>query len=375
MKGPDSMPNLFDYLSWRGDLPLSAAPFNDVDSLILCALCHVRLDGLVPAPGEPGNVTVARAAERLFAARTEPLPDADTRDFDQHNLLLLDALSRTPRFMDLPLSGYVSRHDTAAEEQFAALAVDLGGGEGYLAFRGTDSSLVGWKEDFNLGFQDTVPGQWTACYYLSNMASLAAGSVWVGGHSKGGNLAVFSAACTFPDITPRIRAVFNYDGPGFSQAVLDTPGYRTALPLVRTFLPQSSVVGMLLGHEESYTIVQSGLKGLMQHDPYSWEIRDGDFIRLKEITEGSCLVDRTIKTWISELSPEERRAFVDTVFDILRSSGATRTGELLLPDNVMEIIGSFLKETSVKRDNILLPLTSLLKAAGKTLTSFYLDAS
>lgn len=113
----------------------------------------------------------------------------------------------------------------------------------------------------------------------------------------------------------------------------------------------------------------------MQHDPYSWEIRDGDFIRLKEITEGSCLVDRTIKTWISELSPEERRAFVDTVFDILRSSGATRTGELLLPDNVMEIIGSFLKETSVKRDNILLPLTSLLKAAGKTLTSFYLDAS
>ena len=111
------MPNLFDYLSWRGDLPLSAAPFNDVDSLILCALCYVRLDGLVPAPGEPGNVTVARAAERLFAARTEPLPDAGTRDFDQHNLLLLDALSRTPRFMDLPLSGYVSRHDTAAEDQ------------------------------------------------------------------------------------------------------------------------------------------------------------------------------------------------------------------------------------------------------------------
>lgn len=366
-----SFPGIIDYVAVHGSKTLEEVPLSAVDGLVFSAMSYIHFDGLIPdSPQEAPAVKETAAAILALPERKRLL-----RVRSLENQRLLEEMAKSRRFSGLRLTAYRDIKSPDLEMQFSAITLLLGSGDIFVVFRGTDGTLIGWKEDFNLGFQDTVPGQWTACYYLSNMASLAAGSVWVGGHSKGGNLAVFSAACTFPDITPRIRAVFNYDGPGFSQAVLDTPGYRTALPLVRTFLPQSSVVGMFLGHEESYTIVQSGLKGLMQHDPYSWEIRDGDFIRLKEITEGSCLVDRTIKTWISELSPEERRAFVDTVFDILRSSGATRTGELLLPDNVMEIIGSFLKETSVKRDNILLPLTSLLKAAGKTLTSFYLDAS
>ncbi len=324
MKGPDSMPNLFDYLSWRGDLPLSAAPFNDVDSLILCALCYVRLDGLVPAPGEPGNVTVARAAERLFAARTEPLPDAGTRDFDQHNLLLLDALSRTPRFMDLPLSGYVSRHDTAAEEQFAALAVDLGGGEGYLAFRGTDSSLVGWKEDFSMAFLPFIPSQRSAAEYLAQVGK-GFRRLRLGGHSKGGNLAVYAATRCGRAMQRRLLAVYNNDGPGFHTDVLSCPEYLSVRNRVHTFVPQSSVVGMLLDHEESYTVVHSTQTGLLQHDPYSWQVLGPGFVCLDTVTGGSKFFSLTMKRWVAAMEPTVRETFVDALFDVL---GATNAGTL-----------------------------------------------
>lgn len=366
-----SFTGIIDYVAVHGSKTLEEVPLSSVDGLVFSAMSYIHFDGLIPDNPRKAPSVGETAAAILALPERERL----SRVRSLENQRLLEEMAKSRRFSGLRLTGYRDIKSPDLEMQFSAITLLLSSKDIYVVFRGTDGTLIGWKEDFNLGFQDTVPGQWTACNYLANMAALSTGSIWVVGHSKGGNLAVFSAACASPDITSRLRAVFNYDGPGFSQAVLDTPGYHAALPLVHTFLPQSSVVGMLLGHEESYTIVRSSLKGLMQHDPYSWEIRDGDFIRLKEITEGSCLVDRTIKTWISDLSPEERQAFVDTVFDILQSSGATRTGELLLPDNVLEIMESFLKESPAKRDKILLPLTALLKAAGKTLASFYLDAS
>ena len=321
------MPNLFDYLSWRGDLPLSAAPFNAVDSLILCALSYVPLDGLVPAPGEAGTVTVARAAEGFFAARTDPLPAANTKDFDEHNLLLLSALSRAPRFMDLPLSGYVSRHDAAAQEQFAALTVDLGGGEGYLAFRGTDSSLVGWKEDFNMAFLPFIPSQRSAAEYLAQ-AGRGFHRLRLGGHSKGGNLAVYAATRCGKAVQRKLLAVYNNDGPGFNTDVLSCPEYLAVRERVHTFVPQSSVVGMLLDHEESYTVVRSTQTGLLQHDPYSWQVQGPGFVCLDTVTGGSKFFSLTLKRWVAAMEPAAREAFVDALFGILGAANAGTLEEL-----------------------------------------------
>lgn len=362
------MSDLTHYIAVYGYKTLQEVPLSAVDGLVFAAMSYIRFDGLVPGELQKAP-TIHETAGALLS-----LPDRErllrVRSLEAQELLR--AMAESKRFSSLRLTGYRDIRSPDLEMQFSAVTILLGGGNAFAAFRGTDGTLVGWKEDFNLSFEDTVPGQWAACHYLMDMASRVTGALWVGGHSKGGNLAVFSAACASRDILSRIPAVYNYDGPGFSKAVLQSAGYQAILPLIKTYVPQSSVVGMLLGHEESYSVVLSSQKGLMQHDPYSWVIQKGDFVLLKEITEGSCLVDHTIKSWIYSLTPKEREAFVDTVYEILRSSGATRTGELLLPGNMLEIAGKFLAElVDINRENILGPLLLLVKAAGQTLAGFY----
>lgn len=319
------MPDLFDYLAWRGDLTLDCSPFNRVDSLILCALCYIGFEDVVPSPAAGGSLPVNEAAERFFALRAAPLPRPDTRDFKEHNLLLLDALSRAPRFASLPLSGYVSKLESDEVVQFSALTIGLGGGEGYVAFRGTDSTLVGWKEDFNMAFLPTVPSQQEAADYLADMAGRFS-SLRVGGHSKGGNLAVYAAAHCPRQET--LNAVYNNDGPGFSSGLFATPAYQNIRERVQTYVPQSSVVGMLLDHEESYAVVRSAQVGILQHNPYSWQVLGADFIRLDTVTGGSRFLDLTLREWLSGMDTGRRAKFVDALFEVLGASNAATTAEL-----------------------------------------------
>lgn len=363
------MSDLIHYIAVYGRKTIGEVPLSAVDGLIFTAMSYIHFDGLIPEKRD--NAPTVR--ETVKALLLLPERERLKKVHSLHNQELLRAMAESKRFSNLRLTGYRNIKSADLELQFSAITVLLGGENAFVAYRGTDGTLVGWKEDFNLSFLDTIPGQWIACNYLTNLASRIKGSLWVGGHSKGGNLAVFAAACAARSIKARIPAVYNYDGPGFSRTVLDSAGYQSVLSLVRTYVPQSSVVGMLLGHEEPYTVIRSSEKGLMQHDLYSWEIRKGDFVVLKDITEGSCLVEHTIKHWIYGLTPREREAFVDTLYEIFLSSGATRTGELLLPGNILEIAENLLIETDEeKRENILNPLLLLVKAAGQTLAEFCL---
>ncbi len=243
----------------------------------------------------------------------------------------------------------------------------MGKGDAFTAFRGTDNTLVGWKEDFNLSFLDTIPGQWAARDYLEKIAERCPGTLYAGGHSKGGNLAVFAAAVCSPEVQARIRSVYNNDGPGFSGAVLEQPGYQAVLGRIQTFVPQSSVVGMLLEHEEPYTVVRSGQVGLMQHEPYSWEVLGSDFVRLKQVTQGSRLVDQTIKTWLSELSRQEREAFVEALFELLENADIRHLSEAAKPKNLYTILQKLGREDDKTRLMIARVLSRLVWAAAQTL--------
>lgn len=323
------MPNLFDYLAWRGDLSLERVPFCAVDGLILSALSYIHFGELVPQ-GLDGPVTIAQAAERYFA-----LPLARRgRCRCEDDLRLLRALANAPRFSGLRLACRAERFVPQEEMQFGALAVLLGDGSAFLAFRGTDSTLVGWKEDFNMSFLDAVPAQLAAAEYVQDFAARFPGALRLGGHSKGGNLAVFAAALCPAAQRDRITAVYSFDGPGFTRYLLSQPGYQELLTRVRRFVPQSSVVGMLLEHEEPYTVVKSSQVGLLQHDPYSWQVLGGDFVRLEQVTAGSRVADRTLKGWLSGLTPAERETVVDTVYGLLSSGDAQQLGQALQPQNL-----------------------------------------
>ena len=306
------MADLFDYLTWRGDLSLRQVPFGPVDALVLSILSYIPFGSLVSEEIE-GSVTLEWAARSYLA---QPV-DCGGRIQCGEDRRLLGLLAGSTRFSRLRLACAAERFAPEEESQFAALAVLLADGSAFLSFRGTDATLVGWKEDFNMSFLDIVPAQRAAAEYTGRFAARFSGPLLLGGHSKGGNLAVCAAALCQARDRDRIRAVYSFDGPGFTPYLLSQPGYWELLTRLHAYVPQSSVVGMLLEHGEGHTVVRSDRTGLLQHDPYSWQIQGGDFLRLDQVSPGSKRLDRVLKDWLAGLSPDQREKAVDTLFRAL----------------------------------------------------------
>lgn len=323
------MPNVFDYLAWRGDLPFSAAPFNPADSLILSRLSYLPLDGAVSSDFED-TVTLREAAEVMLSRLRHYRLEEDVR--------LLRSLASAPRFQCARLSGFVSRFDPAEEKQFAAICIQLEGELPYIAFRGTDGTLVGWKEDFNMAFNATVPAQRDAVAYLNGAAAALHGRLRAGGHSKGGNLAVYASAFCDAAVQMRMEAVYNHDGPGFLEETLLRPEFEHIRRRVHTFVPQSSVVGMFLRHDEEITVVRSTNTFLLQHDLYSWETAAHGLAEAEIRTGSSRYIDSTIKSWLLKLSPEDRNRFVDGMYGAMVAAGAVTVADLRKPRMAVAIL-------------------------------------
>ena len=349
------MYDIFDYLEWRGDLPFSRVRPNPVDLLIFSTLSYISYDGIVPE--RPGNrISLRVAAERFFAQT-----DLGNKCRVKKDLELLEAAADTDRFGEVGMSFYRNVFVPEEEKQFAAVTYYLGDGTALLAFRGTDRTLVGWKEDFNMTFQDSVPAQREAQKYLEEFALHSLVPLRLAGHSKGGNLAVYAAAKADPFIQQRILEIHNQDGPGFREEMMTDPGYLAIVPKISTYIPESSVVGLLLEHEEPYTVIKSKQIGPMQHDPYSWEIMRNDFIHSKEISEGSRFVDRTTKAWLDSMTVLERNLLVDVIYEILTSGGASRTGDLIHPKQIANYVKSLVKDEN-KRSTIANRLVDLVQS-------------
>ncbi len=323
------MANLLDYLDWRGDLTLRQSPFNEVDNLILAELSFVDFRGIVPPPGEGGSVPLRRAAEAYFSR----FPAGEKIDM---GVLVPDAIPEmlrkmaiSNRFRDMGLGCFSDRLDRERAEQFAALTVETGDGMLYLSFRGTDDTLAGWKEDFNMACVPEVPAQKLAVAYVKTVArQYPRKKLRLGGHSKGGNLAVWSAVFCPAAVQRRIFAVWSNDGPGFHDDILDLPQHRRVADRITCIVPKSSVVGMLLEHEEDYIVVDSSQQGLMQHDGFSWAVLGNRFVRLRSITRQGRMNDLTLKEWIHHMPLDQRERFVDGLFAVLSASGAETLTDL-----------------------------------------------
>ena len=350
------MADMLDYLAWRGDIEFTQMPVNPVDALIFSTLSYIQFEGIIP-DNPMQRISLAEAATELFS-----LAEPQTRVRVKKDLELLEAVAGSARFDNIKMSFYRSILIPEEDTQFAAVTIFLEDGSAYIAFRGTDNTLTGWKEDFNMTFQSSIPAQRLAMEYVQEFAAAHPIPIWMGGHSKGGNLAVYAAAKCGELLQKRIVEVHNQDGPGFSEAMMDDPGYRAILPKLRSYVPQSSVIGMLLEHEEPYTIIKSSQIGIMQHDPYSWMVMGANFLHVEELTADSRFLDRTFKNWLSKMSNDERSAFFDTVFDLLESTGAERTGEIIRPQNVRAYLKT-LKTNEYMRSVLASELASLALSA------------
>ncbi len=309
---------LHAYLKEYGDVPFSERPMNDVDSLALCQLAYLKFDGMVPGvERNERSVTLEELAkhpdrDRLFA---------DER-FEKDNRELFGGMLSGRRFRNLKLNCYINIVEKERETQFSAVTYILEDNTIYVAFRGTDETIVGWKEDFNMGFLFPVPGQALSMQYLNTVTEKFTNPFYVGGHSKGGNFAVYSAMKCAPCVQERILKVYSMDGPGFRSGILEECGYERIADRVVKLLPHSSMVGMLFEWDTRYRVVESRSFGLAQHNPFNWKVKDGEFVMAEDIYERARLVKNTVNEWIISLDEEQIRLFVDTLYQVISASEA-----------------------------------------------------
>lgn len=325
------MGTVYDYLTWRGDLTFRKVPFGEVDSLILSMLSYLDMKDIVPAPGREIEPPSVWAASKEYLERYPDPQKAKMGVLIPKDIVkMMRAMRTTKRFGTIKMTGFVNLIDPENELQFSAVTFLLGDGTAVVTYRGTDDTLVGWKEDMNMCFLPVVPAQVKALEYLESVAKTHAGKLILAGHSKGGNLAVYAAVHCDPAIRERITAVYSNDGPGFGKNILDDPDYVQIRPRICNLVPQSSVVGMLLEHDENYTVVKSRQKsGFLQHNGLSWEILGNSFVHLEDVNPESRKIDRTVNQWIRDMTPEQREEFAEAVYQLFSVDGAQTLTDLV----------------------------------------------
>lgn len=314
MRGGTRLANIMDYLDWRGDLTMTASPFNEVDNLILSQLSYVNFEGIVPGMDSEVSISVKDASNLFFKKNSEKEIMSDL--LVRISASLMKKMAQSQRFSNSRLSKYINRIDYEKQIQFSAINIILEDGTVYVAYRGTDDTIVGWKEDFNMSFMTTIPAQIEAVQYLTETAGSTNNKIRLGGHSKGGNLAVYSAVKCCPSIKENIIEVYNNDGPGFDKEMIFSREYKEMRNRIRTIVPQSSIVGMLLEHEEECMVVASKQKHIMQHYSIAWEVQGSQFVYVEGVTEESRRMEALLKTWINKMDVSERERFVDSLFYI-----------------------------------------------------------
>lgn len=352
------MASMLDYIAWRGDLSFSSSAPNEVDALIFSTLSYIPFRGSVERnPEKP--VLLRQAAREFF-----DIPDPEGYIRTQNDLELLKAAGESQRFGNIRIAEYRKIFIKERDTQFAAVTFLLDDGSIFISFRGTDNTLVGWKEDFSMCFRREIPSQKLAKQYLQDVLMDHSGPVRVSGHSKGGNVAVYAVSQSVPVIRERILEVYNQDGPGFSEAFLEDPGYRQILPILHTQVPQSSVIGMILNRAEPIAIVKSNQSGIMQHDPFSWKVQGNRLVAVDSLSGNSIFLQLTIKNWLLGMDMETRVRMVDMLFDLLTSGDVEVTGDLFQPKNLVACV-SRLRSSETIRKYLTEDLTGLFHAAKK----------
>lgn len=313
MAGKEPIKSIIDY----GNTELrtfNEKPFGDVDSLILSQFSYMHFNGVVGGINDgKESITIKELL------KTEYFSGLFNQVYNWEKCKeLLFALGTSPRFRDIGLNYYEESTNEETQEQFSSICYMLNERECYVAYRGTDTTLVGWREDFNMAFLETIPSQTAALNKLSQVINKVDLEILVGGHSKGGNLAEYAGAmCSNKG---RIKYVFSHDGPGFRKDIFSREGFNDILPKVRKTVPGFSLVGRMLQGHEKFRVVNSDEKFLMQHDPFSWQVEDGDFVYIDDVSQQASAITQSVNEWLLTIDDYGRKKFVDALFNVMEAS-------------------------------------------------------
>lgn len=318
------MGNIMDYISWRGDLSFEQSQFNEVDNLILACFSYVNLDG-IPAVTKQKGIGLKKLTKEFMKLHTMKELEAD-KSFIRLAPFMMMEMAKSVRFGKCVVRNYVNDIVTEAEQQFAAMEIVLEDGTSYVSFRGTDDTIIGWKEDFNLS-TGVVPAQKRAIEYLQKISEHTDGMLRVGGHSKGGNLAIYgSVMCK--SAHEKILEIYSNDGPGFSREFQELPEMKEMMPKIIRIIPEYSIIGTLLEHEKEPVIVASSSKGLLQHDGFSWEVQGPALVRRDSLNKTALRFIEILHKWIDGMDTEQKRLLIEDLFATLQASGYENLSEV-----------------------------------------------
>lgn len=326
---------IFDYLDQVAYDSIYDTPFNELDMLMLTEITYLPFDQIVSDQMSPDCTC------RLFEA-AEKAPQDLSMLVTKNRLKLLEKVASSTRFKNIKLMGYVNDIDSDVQKQFAAMIFKIKPDSYVLTFRGTDDSIIGWKEDFHMTYMDQVPAQKTAVNYLRKAMDALPGQFILTGHSKGGNLASYAASQIEPEYQERIQSIYSYDAPGLNHSVITSQGYQTISDKIKRYIPQGSIVGMMLETPKQAQIVKStAIGGLAQHDTFSWQISDQTFVLLDNLNPDSLQVDKTLKNWVDSVSDEELKDFFDLFFGLILDAGISSINDLTKLENFNKILAVF----------------------------------
>ena len=318
------MGNIMDYISWRGDLSFEQSQFNEVDNLILACFSYVNLDGISAVTKQKG-IGLKKLTKEFMKLHTMKELEAD-KSFIRLAPFMMMEMAKSVRFGKCVVRNYVNDIVTEAEQQFAAMEIVLEDGTSYVSFRGTDDTIIGWKEDFNLS-TGVVPAQKRAIEYLQKISEHTDGMLRVGGHSKGGNLAIYgSVMCK--SAHEKILEIYSNDGPGFSREFQELPETKEMMPKIIRIIPEYSIIGTLLEHEKEPVIVASSSKGLLQHDGFSWEVQGPAPVRRDSLNKTALRFIEILHKWIDGMDMEQKRLLIEDLFATLQASGYENLSEV-----------------------------------------------
>lgn len=318
------MGNIMDYISWRGDLSFEQSQFNEVDNLILACFSYVNLDGISAVTKQKG-IGLKKLTKEFMKLHTMKELEAD-KSFIRMAPFMMMEMAKSVRFGKCVVRNYVNDIVTEAEQQFAAMEIVLEDGTSYVSFRGTDDTIIGWKEDFNLS-TGVVPAQKRAIEYLQKISEHTDGMLRVGGHSKGGNLAIYgSVMCK--SAHEKILEIYSNDGPGFSREFQELPETKEMMPKIIRIIPEYSIIGTILEHEKEPVIVASSSKGLLQHDGFSWEVQGPALVRRDSLNKTALRFIEILHKWIDGMDMEQKRLLIEDLFATLQASGYENLSEV-----------------------------------------------
>lgn len=305
--------NMISYLKRYGNKSFEEVPFNEVDSLILSQIGYLNLDLFINHPHDEVFLKDVLNKKNAKALAYASMTRSD-------NEKLCKAFEGTSRFDLVYFKHLISEINYIKCEQFFAVTFFLQDFN-YISYRGTDLTLAGWQEDVNMSYLETVPAQQSALDYIRKVHNLYDKPLVVGGHSKGGNLALYAAMNAEKEIQEKIIDVYDFDGPGFSsKEVFRSEGYQNIKDKLHVVSSTMSVVALLLYNADKIEFLKTSGFTVLQHNPFNWHVKGTSLIRIKRNSITSRYLEKSVTRFFSIMNFGDRKKFFNILFFIAKDN-------------------------------------------------------